>query len=1120
MKKTIFSIALALAALVGFTACEKEINTGKDVIEGLPVNSIKLNLSAPSDDVIAVTRASAEVETNVQNMALLFYKAGTDDKPIIVYVDKNGMGTPTQIVAEGKTESTNYKYTVNLDVTDKGITTGNWYLYAIANYNTKFCNIDMDKISGLTRTEFLDHKVNKANRELDIVENAVLMTGNYCENGKFGEDGALTLAYDNKEEETCVMNGVIHLRRIVAKISFEFKNGENQTTTGVTFTPETYSIHEYSRSSTLMERPYDGWTTTNGVTYNNGEYAGTGDFHSHADGVALAVVNNKVEFYMPENIQKAKASPEKWTYSERERRESATDRTFKYAPEHGTYIVVKGQYKDSKYSGDVTYTIHLGDFSATNGNAYENFSIRRNYHYTYTVTVNGVNNIVVEAQTDEENQSGAEGNLIGYNSESFNIRLDAHYENVLLKIAAPTGSTINEYSVMLNTPYSENVLITSNDLTGKASADYDWIRFGQPASATAFKAYNESETTDIFTFLDELKGSSLTTDGEHYIVRDGYIYTTAYVNEYYYDSKMNSASDKSAELKKFINADDRTMTIAFGTIEVSSDKQSSYTDNVVFSIQQRSIKSFFDLTVNNPFGVEQVDETPATKSYNYASSGSTNSSYNDNHYGYNNFKNAVGTSASWNTYVNSDSFGYTLSDNSISFNSNALTTTGAYGLYQCLSRNRDENGDGTIDGDEIKWYLPAVDQCTNYWFGMNSLPVDARIKMATNTGSVNNYFTSTSGKSAWWADEGSSYGGYYGSNNSSVRCVRSLKNYSDETTDLSSFNSDNQTISIIGLDSKSVRESFTVETEYSEHFRGESQDKLPQAFKVAQSDFDKEVETLITPTVTATQSGFGSYYYSISNILDGNTSTYWRSSASQTTGYYVLLTYSAPVNLSKINITFGSSYYPRNMTLQISEDNTTWVNVDNIDINKTSVAGSFTSEQAQKEVKYVRLYVTGSYSTYLQIYDISIECEPVNKEYTTAARSTFTKSEVMTGNWCQKYYYESEDKSDLGKWRIPNEKELTLMLKYTDQLTNALSTDYTCAKSKYERPNSEGTMVYYVNARNVITTDKNDNTGSTAIGDRQIFTIRCVRDTTPDTSGADETDKSSNTFESGGNVIK
>ena len=1092
MRKTIVSIALALAALVGFTACEKEINTGKDVIEGLPVNSIKLNLSAPSDDVIVVTRASAEVETNVQNMALLFYKAGTDDKPIIVYVDKNGMGTPTMLpTGSSASTSTNYQYTVNLDVTDKGITTGDWYLYAIANYNTKFCNVDMDVISGLTRTEFLAYNVNKANRELDIVENAILMTGNYCENGTFGEDGSLTLEYDNKEDESCAMNGVIHLRRIVAKISFEFKSGENKTTSNVTFTPETYSIHEYSRSSTLMERPYDGWTTTNGVTYNNGEYAGTEDFHSHADGVALAVVDNKIEFYMPENIQKAKASPENWTYSERERRESATDRTFKYAPEHGTYIVVKGQYKDSDYSGDVTYTIHLGDFSAKNGNAYENFSIRRNYHYTYTITVNGVNNIIVEAVTNDENQSGAEGNLIHYNAESFNIRLDAHYENVLLKIKAPTETeTIDGYSVRLNTPYSENVLITNTDQTGKDNADYDWIRFGKPASESTFNTYKASETTDIFSFLEELKGKALTADGDHYIVKDGYIYTTAYVNEYYYDSKMNSASDKSAELKKFINADDRTMTIAFGSIKVSEDKQSSYTDNVVFSIQQRSIKSFYDLTVNNPFGVEQVDETAKTKSYNSTSGGSENSSYNDTHYGYANFKNAIGTSTSWETYVNTESFGYTLSDNTISFNSNALTTTGGYGIYQCLSRNRDENGDGIIDGDEVKWYLPAVDQCTNYWFGMNSLPSDARIQMSANTGTVNNYFTSTSGKAAWWADEGSSYGKYYSSQNSSVRCVRSLKDYSSETTDLSTFNSESQTISVTGLDNKSVRESFTVETEYSEHYRGESQDKLPQAFKVAQKDL------LIT-------------YDYIPNVTVGDVT------GETTTNDYIIKTYThtiiIPITINNYSSEEGIYY-----TYDDGDKNT----ISSKDVNIQITVSS----QSTTSTTTIKIYSqNGNYSS----FTISISGSGSDFTFTPSSvsenkvtQSNFTKSEVMTGNWCQKYYYESEDKSDLGKWRIPNEKELTLMLKYTEKLTNALSTDYTCAKSKYERPNSEGTMVYYVNSASVITTDKNDNTGSTAIGDRQIFTIRCVRDATPDTSGSDETDNSSNTFESGGNVIK
>lgn len=134
MRQTFVSIMLALAALIGFTACEKERNeAGNDVVEGLPVNSIELALSSPSDDIVTVTRASAEVETNVQNMALLFYKANTNAKPIIIYVDKNGMGAPQMITQPGRAGSTNYKYKVDLDVAGKGITTGKWYLYAIAN---------------------------------------------------------------------------------------------------------------------------------------------------------------------------------------------------------------------------------------------------------------------------------------------------------------------------------------------------------------------------------------------------------------------------------------------------------------------------------------------------------------------------------------------------------------------------------------------------------------------------------------------------------------------------------------------------------------------------------------------------------------------------------------------------------------------------------------------------------------------------------------------------------------------------------------------------------------------------------------------------------------------------
>lgn len=962
MKKTLLTIALAVSALIGFTACEKERNI-TSVVEGLPVSSVTIRMNAPSDDEIAVTRASAEVETTVQNMALLFYKAGANDKPVVVYVDKNGMGNPTKITNGSSSESTNYQYTVNLNVEGMGITTGDWYLYAIGNYNTKFCDIEMSEIAQLSRTEFLDYKISKTNRELDIVENSILMTGNYCESGDFGGDGSLTLEYDDKDKESCVINGVIHLRRVVAKISFEFKNGSNGETTGVTFTPETYSIHEYSRSASLMERN-TGWTTTGGVT-NEAGYFGTGDFHSHEEGASLAMVGNKFEFYMPENIQAVKGSPEKWAYAERERRVSAEDRTFKYAPEHGTYVVVKGQYKDSKYSGNVTYTIHLGDFSAKNGPAFDNFSIRRNYHYTYTITVNGVNSIAVEAETNVENQSGAEGNLIGLADETVSIRLDAHYENVLLKIRIPAAtSTINEYSVMLNTPYSKNILVTSEDLTNKAAADYEWIRFGKPAGETTFKAYKESETTDIFSLLDELKGKSITSDGDHYLLRDGYIYTTAYVNEYYYDSKMNSASDRSAELKKFINAEDRTMTVSLGSVKVSEDKHSTLSDNAGFAIQQRSIKSPYNLEVDNPFGIETVEETAISETKDNSSPSGT-----DNLNGWFNIPSSIYAGGTgWSSVVDIANNGYT--------SENRETTNGLVDAdnveHQCFSRNRDEDGNGIIDADEIKWYLPSVDQCKIYWYGMNSLVEEARIEMSVDSPSINNYWTSTNKSAIWWADEGSAYGGYnkdYYENQMipKIRCVRSLKNISGTISDVSAIK--DEAITITGLDSKSVRKSGTVNGEYSEHFRGESADVLPEAFKVAAKDL---------------------------------------------------------------------SY-------------------------RTTTGGT---------------------------------------------KSSFSNAELQTGNFCQEHYAEETDQSDLGSWRIPNEKELSLMLKYSDNLKTSLS-DYTSTRSKYARSGGK-IMVYYVQTGGFITTDPKDNG----------LKIRCVRDVTPDTSGSIPADTGTNIYENGGDVIR
>lgn len=50
------------------------------------------------------------------------------------------------------------------------------------------------------------------------------------------------------------------------------------------------------------------------------------------------------------------------------------------------------------------------------------------------------------------------------------------------------------------------------------------------------------------------------------------------------------------------------------------------------------------------------------------------------------------------------------------------TKSDAIALARCLSRNRDEDGDGQISLDEMKWYVPTSEQLMGMYLGANSLP--------------------------------------------------------------------------------------------------------------------------------------------------------------------------------------------------------------------------------------------------------------------------------------------------------------------------------------------------------------------------------------------------------------
>lgn len=828
-----------IAALASLFACAKEVGPGYE--EGLPVTSIRMSMSAPGQDKINIsTKASEAVESTVEKIAIFFYKANAAEAmPIVSEI------TP----AFASNVGSNYKYNIVIPAQDlEEMRSGKWYMYAVANYNKGFFPVDINALKGLTRSEFLDYCITKQNNTLDIIETSVLMSGKYCTMDKTYDqcDGSL----DIKPGEN-ILDGIIRLRRSVAKITFKFVNGSHTiagTTTkaNVTFKPESYGLYEYSRSCTLMERDWNnniGYKGDLGVSEEN-------RFHNGSD---FPIVGSQFEFYMPENAQTTNAAPvaTEWSYFNREERKSeGVDNPtqeqyneFKYAPKHGTFVAVKGTISipEENYSGDVTYYIHLGDFTTFAGD----FTVRRNYHYTYTITVNGVDKIIAEAKAEDgsEIQPGAEGNITHTTDAYLDVRLDSHYETVLLKVEADVDA--GTYAIRVNSPYSKNVMVKSTDSAAdfeakKNNLDYGWIRFGKPAANKGYISYpgaGEDKTTDIFGLITDLQNktekywlkSTYTEPGQ--TTAKEYYYTIAYVNEYYYEDKMNAVgADKTAVLKQFINVDDRTMSVILGpNVFESKDGHSTYTDltHGFFNISQRSIKTFYDLSVANPFGIEQIEETEKTSDYKIDYSWSNRNNYDkdkfDTDNGYLNIPDRFTSgSSSWNSYI-SNGF----------YQSVALSNN--YAVYQCLSRNRDEDGDGIIDSEELKWYLPAVHQCTYYWFGMNSLPEDARINIEPRT--TNNYWSSTSGFETWWAAEGSAYGAKEGTCH--VRCVRSLKSHNEPASEVSEYDSSTRIVTMLGMDHRSVREAGTVTGEFDEHERGTVYDVLPSSFQIAKNNLDK-----------------------------------------------------------------------------------------------------------------------------------------------------------------------------------------------------------------------------------------------------------------------------------------
>lgn len=393
-------------------------------------------------------------------------------------------------------------------------------------------------------------------------------------------------------------------------------------------------------------------------------------------------------------------------------------------------------------SANVRYVIHLGDFSQD----VSNFATVRNTSYTYNVTINGVNDIRVEVESSNddpnaviENSPGATGDVTIALNEIINC--DAHYTT---HVMAFNIDDINNENVTwyVSTPFGSGSPIHSNGVDITTGLDFKWVEFRvnnivgdeyskkrQPYIPHHTKRDKNGDTyasadnktmyvDELVSYLKEQRAAYNINPANSAFDKNGNLYITAFINEFYYDEHPITGVKSDVLWKQFINQDKMRVMHILSDSKYSLDMESSEVGSS-FTIQQRSIQSIYnhnhpDLT--SAWGVEHLDEYPNLP---YNSDGFNVVTDRGNNYDYNgrintllelglvdkNAENTFITGKKWSDFINLDA----------ESNDDVMKSEYKYLQYTCLSRNRDNNGDGIIDADEIRWYVPAIRQLAGLW---------------------------------------------------------------------------------------------------------------------------------------------------------------------------------------------------------------------------------------------------------------------------------------------------------------------------------------------------------------------------------------------------------------------
>ena len=512
-----------------------------------------------------------------------------------------------------------------------------------------------------------------------------------------------------------------------------------------------------------------------------------------------------------------------------------------------TSDAVNGQGKNpslvdslSEYTGrvrvaDVKYTVHMGYI----GDDARDFNLYRNSQYTYKVKIESVYNIMVEAFRVGDPQPGAEG--IVSDVDNTPLELDCHYSQFNVHLTSEELKTFT-YDI---TTYDKDVrhrYYVHRDIQSQALLDsvypktqaereryFRWVQL-------AYVGPGEGKETDVNRYkfvpydpktvkdLDQINGK----------MEAGWY--TVFVSEYSYEDKADETGGGNPNWPGYVNQPDRQIHIYVRTAR-AGDNESLYFQSK-YNARQHSIQTYFQTgklnSTRTAVGVEHHNETLGSN-YRWLYSKQNINETNGRKVTWE-YINATSSSRKWSDFVDLYNYqhvnqvtattvapagfdysaryeslpglvqilptrlsGYA-ANNSGNYFYNALagpydpqTTANANTQYievlnACMSRNRDNNGNGVIDADELKWYVPTSQMILRVIIGRRALSqpiMDYPSSLPQVSGVYNNnsmdndtyYHYITSDFRVLWADEGVSLSLMskpYSPSAWQVRCIRPL----------------------------------------------------------------------------------------------------------------------------------------------------------------------------------------------------------------------------------------------------------------------------------------------------------------------------------------------------------